>query len=202
MKMKRKKLYILIAVLTAVIIFNIAAICNQCSVAQTSNTDKETGENKIEADTNITNPEATTSATETAKTPTTIEQIIYANTQYGFSFTLPDNWEGYSIIIGEWEGNPPDSGTVNEKGPIISIRNPKWSQGNPYQDIPIMVFTISQWDLLQNEEYHIGAAPIGPTELGRNINYVFALPARYNYSYLAGWEEVEKILEGDPLKTF
>lgn len=130
------------------------------------------------------------------------QQIIYTNTQYGFSFSLPDSWESYSLITSEWEGNPIGSDAVTEQGPIISIRNPKWTQENPYQDIPIMVFTFSQWDLLQQEKFHIGAAPIGPTELGRNTRYVFALPARYNYTFPTGWEEVEKILEGNPLKAF
>jgi len=65
-----------------------------------------------------------------------------------------------------------------------------------------MVFTLSQWDLLQQEKFHIGAAPIGPTELGHNTRYVFALPARYNYAFPTDWEEVEKILEGNPLKAF
>nr|MBP7332992.1 hypothetical protein [Bacillota bacterium] len=63
-----------------------------------------------------------------------------------------------------------------------------------------MVFTHAQWDALQNGEFHIGAAPIGPSELARNSSYVFALPARYNYAFPAGYEEVENILKGDPLK--
>jgi hypothetical protein len=54
---------------------------------------------------------------------------------------------------------------------------------------------------LQREEFHIGAAPIGPKELGRNSRYVFALPARYNFSFPTGFEEVEKILEGSPLQV-
>jgi hypothetical protein len=65
-----------------------------------------------------------------------------------------------------------------------------------------MVFNIPQWDALNRFEFHIGAAPIGPSELGRNSQYVFALPARYNYAYAEGWEEVEQILQGAPLQTF
>ena len=65
--------------------------------------------------------------------------------------------------------------------------------------LPIMVFTFNQWNLLQQEKFHIGAAIIGPSELGRNNNYVFALPARYNYLFLQGYEEVENILKGNPL---
>jgi len=44
-----------------------------------------------------------------------------------------------------------------------------------------MVFTLSQWDSLQKYKFHIGAAPIGPSELGRNTKYIFELPARYNF---------------------
>jgi len=132
------------------------------------------------------------------------QQVIYTNTQYGFSFSLPLSWEGYQIIESKWEGYAPGSqGDVTiEQGPIISIRHPEWTSANPRQDIPIMVFTLAQWDSLQQDKFHIGAAPIGPSELGSNIKYVLALPARYNFSFPAGYEEVEKILEGNPLKTF
>jgi len=43
------------------------------------------------------------------------------------------------------------------------------------------------------------AAPMGPKELARNTKCVFALPARYNYAFPAGYEEVEEILENNPL---
>ena len=149
---------------------------------------------------------ATTAATTTAEVETTItqnpQQILYINTQYGFSFTMPNSWVGYSIITSKWEGNPPGDDTVTEQGPIISIRNSKWTQENPYQDIPIMVFTLAQWDLLQQGKFNIGAGPEGPSELGRNAKYVFGLPFRYNYSFPTGYEEVAKILEGNPLKAF
>jgi hypothetical protein len=72
----------------------------------------------------------------------------------------------------------------------------------PRQDIPIMIFTIEQWNMLQEDKFHIGAAPVGPSEFGRNNKYVFALPARYNYAFLKGYEEVEKILKENPLKPF
>jgi hypothetical protein len=195
---KRKILYTFIILLIAIVIFSIAAICNQCAIAPSDTT------GKAEASDTATQTiiETTTTAAETAAVPTLDGKPIYKNTQYGFSFSLPGSWEGYSIITGKWEGNPVGSDTVTEQGPIISIRNPGWTQENPYQDIPIMVFTLSQWDLLQQEKFHIGAAPIGPTELGRNTEYVLALPARYNFSFPTGYEEVEKILEGNPLKAF
>lgn len=131
--------------------------------------------------------------------------IEYKNAQYGFSFTLPITWKGYSIITDKWEGgdsNDPQGYQVIAQGPTISIRHPLWTTINPRQDVPIMVFTTSQWDLMQQDKFHIGAAPFNPSELGRNAKYVFALPARYNYGSLAGYEEVDKILQGSSLHAF
>lgn len=62
-----------------------------------------------------------------------------------------------------------------------------------------MVFTRKQWDALQKDAFHIGAAPIGPSELGRNHKYVLALPARYNFTDLPGLEEVDQIVRGKSL---
>jgi hypothetical protein len=129
--------------------------------------------------------------------------IEYQNTQYGFNFSLPLSWKGYSIIVDSWEGHPIDTqnGQV-VKGPEIFIRHPLWTSKNPRQDIPIMIFTPIEWDLVQQEKISLGAAPIGPQELGHNSKYIFALPARYNYAFITGFEEVAKILEGQPLHTF
>ena len=131
--------------------------------------------------------------------------IVYDNTQYGFRFLLPEGWADYKIVFDKWEGlsvkNLEDNKIV-ETGPIIYIRHPQWTSQNPRQDIPVMIFTIEQWNLLQQEEFHIGAAPIGPTELGRNNKYVFALPARYNFKFLEGYEEVESIINNNSLKPF
>jgi hypothetical protein len=196
--MKRKRTYIFIILLITVFTFSVAAICNKCAT-DSSTTTVKVGVADITKQTII---ETTADAAETNSAPAIDDKLTYKNTQYGFSFSLPYSWKGYSIVTGEWEGNPAGSDNVTEKGPIISIRNPKWTQENPYQDIPIMVFTLSQWDSMQQEEFHIGAAPIGPTELGRNEEYVLALPARYNFSFPTGFEEVEKILEGNPLKAF
>ena len=131
------------------------------------------------------------------------DSVVYENTQYGFEFSLPVSWKGYTIITDKWEGlsiGDPQGEKVVESGPLISIRHPQWTSKNPRQDIPIMVFTIKQWDSLQQDKFHIGAAPIGPSELGRNSKYVFALPARYNYAFPTGYEEVENILKGKPLQ--
>ncbi|HHX96652.1 MAG TPA: hypothetical protein GX687_04220 [Clostridia bacterium] len=131
--------------------------------------------------------------------------VIYENTQYGFSFSLPEGWRNYEIRSEQWEGLPlgedsNDSKDV-ETGPLISIRHPEWTSADQRQDIPIMIFTLDQWESLEKEEFHIGAAPMGPKELAHNSKYVFALPARYNYAFPKGYEEVEKILEGNPLQA-
>ena len=99
---------------------------------------------------------------------------------------------------GHWLITAVQLGAYEENGPAVYKNS--WTAQNQRQDIPIMVFTHAQWDALQNGEFHIGAAPIGPSELARNSSYVFALPARYNYAFPAGYEEVENILKGDPLK--
>ncbi|OPX86795.1 MAG: hypothetical protein A4E53_02827 [Pelotomaculum sp. PtaB.Bin104] len=128
---------------------------------------------------------------------------IYKNSQYGFTFALPKSWENYSIVIDKWEGTAvagAQSGKIVEIGQIIKIRHPQWTAKEPRQDIPIMIFTPDQWNLLQKAEISVGAAPIPPSELGRNNKYIFALPARYNYAFPAGFEEVEQILQGHPLQ--
>ena len=64
-----------------------------------------------------------------------------------------------------------------------------------------MVFTRKQWESLLKDEFHIGAAPIGPSELGRNHKYVFALPARFDFAYPTGFEEVDQIVRNNPLQA-
>lgn len=133
------------------------------------------------------------------------DSLLYINSQYGFTFKLPKSWDGYSIVTEEWTGYAIKSDTppeLTDRGSKILIRHPKWTQEMPRQDIPIMVFTLDQWKRIQNEELSVGAAPIPPTELGRNSQYVFALPARYNFSFLEGFEEVEEILKDNPLEGY
>jgi len=127
-------------------------------------------------------------------------QIEYKNTDYSFTFSLPLSWKGYSVIKSNWEGNLIDAPSAAKMtGPEISIRHPSWTADKPRQDIPIMIFTLDQWSLVQQEKLSLGAAPIPPSELGRNSTYVFALPARYNFAFLTGFEEVAQIIDGKPL---
>ena len=131
-------------------------------------------------------------------------QPEYKNDQYGFIIALPQGWAGYTIVTDKWTGN--STGTEGEQkfteGPLLSVRHPLWTAAIPRQDIPVMVFTPSQWQDLLADKFHIGAAPIGPSELGRNAKFIFALPARYNYAFPAGYEEVDRIISDHNFKAF
>lgn len=121
------------------------------------------------------------------------EQVIYENIEYSFSVILPNSWKNYSIMNDKWSGDYPNSAEI-EQGSLINIRHPQWTNDNPRQDIPVMIFTLDQWNNLEIDKFHIGAAPINPKELARNDKYIFALPARYNFAFLTGYEEVDTII--------
>lgn len=143
----------------------------------------------------------TPSSTPTA-TPTKATSITYSNTKYGFTFTLPLSWTGYTLVNTTWDGWDVATGKVVETGPFISIRHPLWTAVAKRQDIPIMVFTSSQWAKVVSGKMSLGAAPIAPSELGRNATYVFALPARYNYAFPTGYQEVDQIIQSKPLQAY
>lgn len=131
---------------------------------------------------------------------TTKNPIIYNNTDYGFNFSLPTNWQGYSIITDTWSGTVQEN-IVTQSGPKILIRNPKWTVANPYEDLPILIFTIQQWDTYLKEDFFIGAAPIKATELARNNTYIFALPARWDFDYSLDYKDAQAIIASNPLHT-
>ncbi|HET8581540.1 MAG TPA: hypothetical protein VFL98_03710 [Candidatus Paceibacterota bacterium] len=131
--------------------------------------------------------------------------IEYRNDAYGFSFALPDDWRGYSIVTDDWNGgmHAGDAGEAEAtSGPELLIRNPRYTAADPYQDIPIMIFTHAQWDAVAAGSLVVSAAPIGPSKLGENARYVFALPPRYDFAYPDGYQEVEAIMQGKPLEAF
>jgi hypothetical protein len=107
---------------------------------------------------------------------------------------LTDQWKGY-------DNNGPHGEETVATGPMISIRHPQWTSADPRQDIPIMVFTISQWNALLKDKFIVSAAPIGPGELGRNRTYVFGLPPRFDYAFPTGYEEVEQIIQNKSLNA-
>jgi hypothetical protein len=127
------------------------------------------------------------------------DSIAYNNTDYGFTLFLPTSWKGFSIVESKWQGTT-STDAVAPTGPKIVVRNPKWTEGAHYEDIPILVFTIYDWELYLSGGFSVSAAPIEARELGRNNNYVFALPPRWNFDYSLGYEEAEKIIESRPLR--
>lgn len=132
-------------------------------------------------------PEATTS-------------VEYRNAQYGFAVALPASWDGFSVTDDPQEMLNGDEAPTSI--PVIHIAHPLATAGRPRQDIPIMVFTLEQWSMIEQGLRNVGAAPIPPSELARNASYVFALPARYNYSFLEGFEEVDQLLQSGIVSAF
>ncbi len=138
-----------------------------------------------------TGPNCEFTACPTVKTDETADWKTYRNEQFGFTLTLSQGWQGYSVAT-----------SSIEYGWKIVIRHPQWTEANPYEDIPILVYPIGQWKKWEanNFEGYPTAAPFGPSERGRNAQYVFATAPRYNYDYRTGWEDVENIIE--TLKSF
>lgn len=128
--------------------------------------------------------------------------VTYTNPDLGFTFSLPGSWNGYSIIKETWQGNPLTSSATSQTGTKLLIRNPNWTSALPYQDIPILVFTLAQWKSYVAEDFSVSAAPILASELARNNLYVFALPPRWNFDYGEGHAEAEEIMRSNPLRAF
>ena len=34
-----------------------------------------------------------------------VDKVVYKNTDYGFNFSLPVSWQGYSVVKETWKGN-------------------------------------------------------------------------------------------------
>jgi len=86
-----------------------------------------------------------------------------------------------------------DRTVLTEHGPIIVLRHPQWTASHPYQDIPILVFTLRQW-----ETYHPGTVGAGGVdeEINHNAKYVFAISSRYNADdSVEGWKETSDVVE-------
>jgi len=124
--------------------------------------------------------------------------LRYHNAEYGLTFFLPANWKGYSVLIQEWNAELHSADYQNvigdEHGPIIVLRNPKWTTGEPYQDIPILVFTRSQWDAVIPQRLFVGAGG-SEYEISHSAKYVFGINSRHNWGELKGWEETGKIVQ-------
>lgn len=104
----------------------------------------------------------------------TSSKISYWNNDYGFAITLPKSWEGFTLYQQDWKGYLATANASEkpaENGPILVFRNPQWTASEPYQDIPIMVFTPTVWAQVESEELSVSAAPMPPTKLGENDHY-------------------------------
>ncbi len=158
-----------------------------------------------EPTTPITNLDTASSTTPNTTTTTTIiatSTVTHKDTEFGFTFTMPINWKGYSVVKSSWEGYPLVEGTPKQSGTELRLRNPKWTQALPYEDIPVMVFTLAEWNSYQAKNFTVSAAPYLAGELGRNNVYVFALPPRWDFDNREGFKEAGDIVKSKPLKTF
>ena len=124
--------------------------------------------------------------------------LRYQNAQYGLTFFLPVDWKGYSVLAQEWNANlhSTDYQTVigKEHGPIILLRHPRWKADKPYQDIPVLVFTRTQWKAVIPQRLFVGAGGV-MDEISHNADYVFGINSRHNWGELKGWEETGKIVQ-------
>ncbi|MCC6934396.1 MAG: hypothetical protein IT406_01720 [Candidatus Yanofskybacteria bacterium] len=136
-------------------------------------------------------------ASQLATTGSVSYAAAYDDVTYGLRVQLPGSWIGFKVQREAWHavsmrGDSPSIPVAD--GPELHITHPLSTATSPRQDIPIMVFTIEQWKHIQSDEWSVSAAPFQPGELARNAAYVFAIPARYNYAFPPGFEEVEQLL--------
>ena len=127
----------------------------------------------------------------------TTDWQTYRNEEYGFEIILPNTWRGYSILEEDWSGRTlAGEDTEFFEGPQIVIRHPEWTVTQLWQDIPIMVFTKNEWNLIEENNLNVSAAPIGPSKLGENQEHVFASPPRWiGYTDNLGQDEAGEIIE-------
>jgi hypothetical protein len=125
--------------------------------------------------------------------------ILYTNAQYRFTFRLPASWRGYSVLTQGWEGvaylPAKDRAVAVEHGPVLVLRHPQWKADKPYQDIPVLVLTRSQWQRECEGKFGIGAGGFDE-EIGHNSEYVFAVSSRFNAAdEVGGWKEASEAVE-------
>jgi hypothetical protein len=120
-----------------------------------------------------------------------VEQAVkYQNDTFGFSIELPGNWQGYTVNHIKEDiydtGKVTANNGVVDSFQIIELHHPLETAENPREVMPVMVFTPEQWEHIQKEEWSV--------VLGRNSQWIMALPARYNYDFKPGWEEVDQLV--------
>jgi hypothetical protein len=120
------------------------------------------------------------------------------NAPYDFTFYLPASWQEYSVLTEQWNGQTyvpaTDKSEVTEHGPVIVLRHPQWKTDDPWQDIPILVFTRSQWEAERQGKFSIFAGGV-EEEIAHNAKYVFAINSRFNWNdSVQGAREAEDIV--------
>lgn len=125
-------------------------------------------------------------------------ELVYNNTKYKFTFRLPADWKGFSVIEDKWTSSQGYTGT------LLRLRSSKWTKKNPYSDIQIVVFTYAQWALVMREKLSMNAGQpfYGPAELGRNQNYVFTQMPRWEFYNYPGMRELETLYRTQPLQGY
>jgi hypothetical protein len=113
--------------------------------------------------------------------------ILYRNPQYNFTFFLPASWEGYAVLTEQWRADQTHLAEP-EHGSMIILRNPHWQAGTPCEDIPIHIFTRSQWEAEHKDSFFIGAGGF-ECEIGHNREYVFGISSRFSADELKGAQE-------------
>ena len=129
------------------------------------------------------------------------EAAVYDNTQYRFQFWLPPEWASCTAEEKTWDGDMLNKGAKAESGPLIILRHPLW-RDDFNENIPIMVFTKAQWKLIEDDAMTVSAAPFSPDRIGENKTYVFALPPRWSNATDIPQDEIQKILESNPLHAY
>jgi hypothetical protein len=125
-----------------------------------------------------------------------INSNIYKNEEHGFELNLLDSWKDYSIVADFWTGQLLDGSQKQIQGPKIIIENPKNTENQCWQNLPILIFTKPEWTLIEQENLSVSAAPIGPQKIGENQNYVFALPPRWiGFTDCLGQDEAQEIIK-------
>ncbi|HEU5397073.1 MAG TPA: hypothetical protein VFV81_07890 [Verrucomicrobiae bacterium] len=125
--------------------------------------------------------------------------LVYHNSEFDFTFSLPSYWAGYSVQTNEWQSaaylSDADQTEVTERGPMIVFRNPYWTVNDPRQDIPILVFTRRQWEKYwQPQGFSVSAGGI-EEEIAHNDRYVFVINSRFNWGDLPGAEDAGRIVD-------
>jgi hypothetical protein len=126
--------------------------------------------------------------------------VLYYNSQYNFTFWLPASWHSHSELIQQWEGDT-HLPAEKERGPMIVLRHRHWKADDPYQDIPILVFSRKQWSGMHDGQFFVGVGGVWE-EIGHNSHYVFGISSRFNANdAVKGWSEATDAVERNRAAT-